>query len=447
MSRCCSICHLPGKELRLFFECKRKFLLVALLLLAASAGCKKEAPATAGKDAGATRPPAAVTVVPAIARDAPIYLDEIARCASPEIVSIQPQVSGKVTEVCFEEGAELKKGDRLFAIDARPFQVQLDQAKAELDLNRASLQQSEASLAQYQAAKEQAQADLQQSKSRLELANMELARAKNLLETNAVSKQEFDSKKMAVEVGEAQIRSATAAINVVEAQMKQSVAAAAMAKARVQTSLASIEGAEINLSYATITSPLDGKTGQRLVHAGNVVTANAGALVVIQRMDPLYVDFSLPERELARVRGAMNDGALQVECRVPGLQPAVRTGQVSFLDNAVQEATGTVKLRARVANADRCFWPGQYVNARLLLGTKKNAVLIPGVATQVGQNGPFVYAVKNATAELRLVKLGQRQGDLVVVEEGVAAGESVVIAGQLMLFPGAQVTAQEGPAK
>ena len=286
----------------------------------------------------------------------------------------------------------MKKGDKLFSIDARPYEAQLAQAKADLELNQASVEQSEASLKQNQALLEEVdQAALSESRSRLALNQTEYERAKNLLETNAVAKQEYDSKQMALTVGESQVSASNAAVAVAEAQIKQSTAAIAMAKAHIASSRASISIAELNLEYTSIVSPIDGRAGQRLAEAGNVVTANAGSLLVIQRLDPIYADFTIPENELASVRKSMAAGELKVECRIPNENETKienekpREGVLTFLDTSVQDGTGTVKLRATIGNADRYFWPGQFVNVRLIVGVKKDAVLIPTVASQVGQ--------------------------------------------------------------
>jgi multidrug efflux system membrane fusion protein len=414
---------------------------LALLLLS---GCgKKEA------EQQSQRPPSAVTATKALAKDVPIYLDEIGRCAAPEVVSVQPQVGGRITEIFFKDGAELKKGDRLFTIDPRPFQAVLEQAKADLALNQASLEQADAALKQNQAQLEESQAQLEQAKYRQSLNETEFTRAKSLLETNAVSKQEYDKVQMAATVGEAQVRAATATVEVARAQGRQSTAAIAMVKARIAASEAAIKTAEINLDYSTINSPIDGRAGQRLMDVGNVVaTMNAPSLVVIQRLDPLYTDFTIPESELANVRASMAQGQLKVLCRIPETSDT-REGDVSFLDNAVQDGTGTIKMRAIIPNQDRRFWPGQFVNVRLILGTKQKAILVPLVATQIAQSGPFVYVVKpDSTADLRPVKMGQRHDDMIVIDSGVSAGEDVVITGQLMLYPTAKVSVKspaEGP--
>ena len=202
-----------------------------------------------------------------------------------------------------------------------------------------------------------------------------------------------------------------------------------------------METAKLNLDYCYIHSPIDGRAGARLVDVGNVVQANTTSLLSIQRLDPIYADFTITERDLPQVQKEMARGILKALVRLPcDAETAARPGKVEFLDNAVQNSTGTVNLRATVANPDHHFWPGQFVEVKLVLSTEKGAVLVPNQATQISQQGPFVYVVKpDDTAELRPVTLGQRQGDDVVVTSGLSAGERVVLAGQLLVRPGGKV--------
>src|SRR5256884_8430843 len=209
----------------------------------------------------------------------------------------------------------------------------------------------------------------------------------------------------------------------------------------LEAAKAAIETAEINLDYCYIHSPIDGRAGARLVDVGNVVQANTTSLLSIQRIDPIYATFTITERDLAEVQQRMSRGMLQALVRLPGdSEDAARPGKVEFLDNAVQNATGTVNLRATIPNADRHFWPGQFVNVRLVLDMEKGTVLVPSQTAQISQHGPFVFVVKSDdTAELRPVTLGQRQGNDVVISSGLAAGERVVLAGQLLVRPGSKV--------
>jgi membrane fusion protein, multidrug efflux system len=356
-------------------------LLLTVLLFCVS--CNR---GSARADNPTALPPPLVTVVTAKAQDVPQYLDEIGRNAAFESVNVMPQVSGAITERKFQDGENLKKGQLLFVIDPRPFQAQLDSA----------------------------QANLAQAKAALELAKIQFERDKGLVGTRAISQQDYDTKKNTVDVSEAQVEAAKAAI----------------------------ETAQINLNYCYIHSPIDGRAGARLVDAGNVVQANLTSLLSIQRLDPIYANFTITERDLPEVQREMSRGTLKALVQLPSdTANAARPGRVEFLDNAVQNATGTVNLRATMANADRHFWPGQFVNVKLVLTTQKNAVLIPNQAAQMSQQGPFVYVVKqDDTAELRPVTLGQRQGDDVVITKGVAAGERIVLAGQLLVRPGGKVS-------
>lgn len=359
-----------------------------LLLLLASAGCSRSnvqaaAPAT---------PAPLVTVVNATAQDVPNYLDEIGRNAAFESVTVTPQVGGRIVERHFQDGENLKKGQLLFVIDPRPYKAQLDSA----------------------------QASLAQAKAALDLAKIQFARDEEVIGTRAISKQDYDTKKNAVDVDQAQVEAAAAAL----------------------------ETARLNLEYCYIHSPIDGRAGARLVDVGNVVQPNATSLLSIQRLDPIYANFTVTESDLPEVQRQMSRGMLKAAVRLPSdAESAAKAGRVEFLDNSVQNGSGTVNLRATINNSDRHFWPGQFVDVRLVLNTEKAAVLIPSQATQISQKGPFVYVVKSDdTADLRTVKLGQRQGDDVVVTEGVAANERVVLAGQMLVRPGGKVRVDSAPA-
>lgn len=349
-----------------------------LLALALAAGCHKPPPPAQAM------PPARVVPGTAVAEDVPLYLDEIGRCIAREKVSIQPQVSGRITQIHFADGADVKKGDPLFTIEPRPYQAMVSAADA----------------------------NLAQSKAVHALAKLEFDRSTTLLDKKALSQQEFDTSKNAV----------------------------AVAEARILQYQAALETAKIDLDYCSIKSPIDGRTGHRLVDLGNVVAANSGSLLVIQRLDPIYADFTVTENNLPSVQQHLGKGGLRVEARLPGDAAEPRIGDLTFLDNAVHEGTGTVRLRATLANADRRFWPGQFIRARLILAVLKGSVLIPAEATQLSPAGPFVYVIKeDLTAELRPVTLGQRQGSRIVVDKGLAAGERIVVQGHLGVMPGGKV--------
>ena len=330
------------------------------------------------------RPPAAVSVVAAVKQDVPVYLDAVGKVTAREMVSIQPQVSGRIMEIHFTDGADLKKGDALFTIDPRPYQAQLDAASG----------------------------NLAQAGAALDFARIQLARGEQLVETKAISQQEYDTRKNAVDVAEAQ----------------------------VQQGKAAVENASLNLQYCSIRSPIDGRAGRRLVDIGNVVTGNSGSLLTIQRLDPIYADFTVTENDLSAVQRNMRRGTLDVEARLPDEPDSALHGALTFLDNAVQDGTGNVTLRATIPNGEHRLWPGRFVKVRLVLSTLPGAVLVPATAPQMSARGQFVYVVKpDGTAELRPVKTGQRHGELVVIDQGVSLGERVVVNGQLGVTPGGKV--------
>ncbi len=355
-------------------------LAAVVLALLATVGCSKN-----NVQAAPAMPAPLVSVVKATAQDVPRYLDEIGRNAAFESVAVTPQVGGRITERHFQDGENLRKGQLLFVIDPRPYKAQVDSA----------------------------QAALAQAKAALDLAKIQFARDEEVIASKAISKQDYDTKKNAVDVDQAQVEAAEA----------------------------TLETAKLNLEYCYIHSPIDGRAGARLVDVGNVVQANSTSLLSIQRLDPIYANFTITESDLPVVQKQMSSGTLKAAVRLPSdTENAARAGRIEFLDNAVQSGSGTVNLRATMNNADRHFWPGQFVHVKLVLATEKGAVLIPSQAAQISQQGPFVYVVKSDdTAELRPVKLGQRQGDNVVVTEGVAPNECVVLAGQMLVRPGGRV--------
>ena len=365
------------------------YVLPLFVLQMAAAGCNRANPQSAGPP---LPPPPLVSVAKAQAQDVPVYLDEIGKSYASESVTVTPQVGGRITERQFQDGADLTKGQLLFVIDPRPYQAQLDSAKGALA----------------------------QAKAALELAKVEFARSSELFNSKVIAKQDYDTKRSTVEADQAQVESAEGAL----------------------------ETAQLNLEYCYIHSPIQGRAGARLVDVGNVVQANTTGLLLIQRLDPIYADFTITERDLPNVQKEMTRGTLKTFVRLPSdPEEHVSGGKLTFLDNTVQNGTGTVFLRATISNPDHHFWPGQFVNVRLVLATQKGAVLIPNQATQISQKGPFVYVVKpDNTADLRLVTLGQRQGDNIVVSQGVAPGENVIVAGQMTVAPNGKVRVDTGGA-
>jgi membrane fusion protein, multidrug efflux system len=324
--------------------------------------------------------------------DVPVQIHEFGRTSSPEDVSIRPQVSGRITEVHFVEGQEVKKGDLLFVIDPRPFQASLEQSQGQLKSDQAQLELNRKNL----------QRDEQTGPGRF------------------VSAQQMDVDHAQVQIYEGAIIRDQAAI----------------------------DQAKLNLEYCYVRSPLDGRTGRRLVDPGNYVGTGGSALVNIQRQDPVYVDFTISENDLARLRQNMAEGdALRVDVVTPSRPDVARAGTLSFLDNSVSSQSGTAMLRATIPNKDRYLWPGQYVNVTLTLQTLKDAPVVPSQTVQMGGKGTYLFAVTgDNTVEQRLVTQGVRYQDLVVVSQGVKPGETVVVEGQLTLGNGMKVNPKEYPS-
>jgi membrane fusion protein, multidrug efflux system len=362
------------------------FLLFALSAIVLS-GCDQQS--ATGQSTSA---PKNVLVTKVRADDVPVQIHEFGRVVSPESVNIQPQVSGRITEVHFVEGQDVKKGDLLFVIDPRPFQAQL----------------------------EQAQAQLMSDTAQLELNQRNLERDEKIGAQHFVSEQQIDTDK-------ANVDNYNGAVN------------------RDQ---ASIDLAKLNLEYCYVRSPGNGRTGRRLVDPGNYVSTGGSTLVNIQLQDPVYVDFNISENDLARLRDNVSRvNPLKVDVTAPSRPEIAKAGKLSFFDNSVSPQAGTVLLRATVPNEDRYLWPGQYVNVTLTLQVLKDALVVPGQTVQLGGKGTYLFVVKpDNTVEQRLVPQGVRYQDLVVVPEGVQAGETVVVEGQIALANGTKVNPKEYPS-
>lgn len=365
------------------------------------------------------RPPAPVVVATAVSQDVSNYMDALGKIVARETVSIQPQVSGRLTQIHFTDGANVKKGQLLFTIDPRPFE--------------ANLKQAQANLAKDLAAKKQSEANLAREIARENWGRAQVERYRTLVEQGVVAKEQYEQLRADYDSLKANSEAARAAVHSADETVKADNAA--------------IETAKVQLSYCFVHSPIDGRAGQRLVDIGNVVNpggqgnANSNgvpsnALLVIERIDPIYADFTISQNNLSLVQDQMRTGTLSAEVRLPDSPGDAVSGRLTFIDNSVQTETGQVTLRATLPNPDHRFWPGRFVNIRLLLGSIQGAVLVPASAPQMSAAGSYVYVVNSESkAEQRIVTLGQRQGDLIVVEKGVAAGEKVVINGQLGVTP------------
>ena len=397
-------------------------LLVIGVACAALTGCANQA------QQSFERPPAPVVVSTAVSQDVSHYMDALGKIVAREVVSIQPQVSGRIMKIHFADGANVRRGQLLFTIDPRPFE--------------ANLKQVQANLSKDVALKKQAEANLAREIAREKWGLTQVERYRTLVEQGVVATEQYQ-----------QLR---ADYDTLKANSEAARAAVRSADETIKVDNAAIETAKVQLSYCYIHSPIDGRAGQRLVDIGNVVNpggpSNAAesssgvsnnALLVIERLDPIYADFTISQGNLTAVQDQMRSGTLTAEVRLPDSSDLPVPGALTFVDNAVQAETGQVTLRATIPNPGHRFWPGRFVNVRLVLGTLRGAVLVPATAPQMSANGSYVYVVKaDSRAEQRPVTLGQRQGDLIVIEKGVLAGEKVVVDGQLGVTPDGEVAEQ-----
>ena len=336
------------------------------------------------------RPPAVpVSVDFAVRKDVPVQLRAIGAAEALSAVTVKTMVNGEIRKVGFREGQDVKKGELIFVIDPRSYE--------------AALKTAEATLARDLALKENAEKDVK--------------RYAYLIEKDLVPKQQFD----------------------------QVVSNAAALAATVSADNAVVENSRVQLSYCFIRSPIDGRTGSLFVKEGNVVKANDTSLVSINQISPIYVTFSVPEQSLAEIRKYREARPLEVEAVAPGQEDPPARGTLSFVSNAVDNATGTIQLKATFPNRDRRLWPGQFVNVTMTLSTLPGAVLVPTAAVQTGQQGQYVFLVKpDMTVEARPVATGPSVGNATVIAKGVQAGDRVVTDGQLRLVPGARVEIKAG---
>jgi multidrug efflux system membrane fusion protein len=386
---------------------------VALVVLA---GCSKQAASPAQAMAGAPIVP--VSAAKVVEQAVPTELRVVGTVSASAVVQIKSQIAGELTSVNFTEGQNVSKGQLLFRIDSRPYQDALAQAEAAIVRDKAQVAQAEASLAR--------------DKANAQYAANDAALQTELRNGGLTSKSQLD-----------QSRSNAAAAN---ASAQATQATIDSARAALSADQAAVESARLNLSYCEIHAPIAGRAGNLLVHPGNLVKVNDVALVVIHQISPIFVDFNVPEQHLAAIRRLSATHKLGVRVSSQDSPGRVTEGVLSVIDNTVDASTGTIHLKATFENRDALLWPGQFVNAVLTLDTIRNAAVIPTVAVQTGPQGQFVFFVKpDNTAAIRPVTLGRSFGDKVVVDSGLAPGDTVVTDGTLILFPGATVKIVDAP--
>jgi multidrug efflux system membrane fusion protein len=364
---------------------------LVLTLTALTAGCTGEAQPQSRAPGSAAAVP--VTVAAVVEKDMPVEISVIGTAEAYSSVAIRAQITGELTSVNFQQGDDVRAGQVLFTLDQRPLEAMLHQAEANLARDTA------------QAANAKASADRYQDLAQRGLATRE--------------------------------------------QLGQTGATAAALEATVAADTAAVENAKVQLQYATIRAPIGGRTGSLMVTAGNLVRANDQTpLVVTNQITPIYVTFGVPEPMLPDLKRYLAQGSLRVEARAPTDDAPPAVGRITFVDNQVDQSTGTIKVKATFPNENRRLWPGQFLNVVVRLTTIPHAVVVPSTAVQTGPQGQYVYVVKGGkTAELQPVTVERTAGDETVVKTGVAAGDSVVTDGQLRLLPGSRISIKGAPKK
>jgi multidrug efflux system membrane fusion protein len=346
--------------------------------------------AAAGPGGSASVP---VTVVDSVSKPMPLELRVIGSVEASSNVAIRAQLTGELTSVKFKEGDDVKEGQVLFTLDRRPLGAALQQAEANL------------------------QRDLAQAAN----AEAQSARAVELSQRGIATREQLD----------------TARAN------------ADALQGTVAADRAAVDNAKVQLQYATISAPFEGRTGALMIHPGNLVRANdTTPMVVINRLSPINVTFAVPESQLALLKRYLAQGQVHVEVQQPNDEAPPSEGKITFIDNAVDQTTGTIKLKGSFTNGDHRLWPGQFVNVVITLATDPAAVVVPSAAVQAGAQGSYVYVVtSNQTAELRPVDVGRTNHNETIIAKGLAAGETVVTDGHLRLVPGSHVAVKAEPTQ
>lgn len=358
-----------------------------------------------------------VDVAQAKLRDVPIEINVVGAVEAYKTISVKSQVSGILTNMYFNEGDMVKKDQKLFTVDPRPYQAQLAQAEANLKKDQAQLGQAEA--------------NMKRDTANQKYTHDSAERYARLLSDGVVSKDQAEQLSSQADALSQGISADQAAIDSVKAQ--------------ILADQANIDNLKVQLGYTTVTAPLEGRTGNVSVKLGNLLAPNTVEVVTINQVQPIYVTFSVPESDLAEVKQYSASGHLPVLVKPQDGKDDVERGELTFIDNAVDTSTGTIKLKGTFQNPGLRLWPGQFLNVTLRLTTQPNAVTVPNEAVQNGQSGQFVYVVKDDhTVEARDVTTGTRIDEDLVITKGLQAGETVVTNGQLRLQPGSLVTTNPG---
>ena len=411
-----------------------------LALSVASLPACSERPGGAGAQSRPAQAPAVPVSASTVEQKAvPLQVLAVGTVQAYSSVNVKSQVAGQVVRVHFKEGQEVRSGDVLFTVDPRPLEAAMRQSEANVAKDRAQLRQAEAAVGQRQAEVTQALANLERDLAQWDMAKVQEGRYRDLVQQGFIAKEQYDQVRTTLAALQATVQADRAAVENARASARAAEAMVDNARAAITATEATVDTAKLQLAYTTIRAPMDGRTGNLLVQAGNVVkTGEDNPLVVIAQIRPIYVSFGVAEQHLAAIKRYAAQGALTVEAMVDGGKRPV-AGTVTFMNNTVDPSTGTIQLKATFPNTDNALWPGQFVDVALTLTTEQ-ATVVPAAALQAGQQGSFVYVVKaDQTVESRPVKAGRRLPKEIVIEQGLKAGERVVTDGQLRLVPGARV--------
>jgi multidrug efflux system membrane fusion protein len=385
-------------------------------LLVASACSRQSAASPRGGRGGDAGGPVPVVTAKVAQKNVPVDIAAIGNVEASTTITVQSQVTGTLIEVKFNEGDFVKKGQHLFTIDPRPFE--------------AAVTQAEANLSRDQALFAQAQATLNRDAAQAEYTQVTSERNAALVEKGIVSKDISDQARAQADASRATVAADKAAVE--------------SAKAQLAAQQAALDTAKVSLGYTIIRSPIDGRTGNLTVRGGNLVAANQTQIMTIQQMEPTNVTFAVPAVHLPTIKQHMAKQKLAVVAKPQDADPTTEPGGLSFVDNAVDPQTDTIKLKATFPNTDHRLWPGQFVRVSLRLTTIPNAIVVPTMAVQTGQDGQYIFVVKpDNTVEQRPVVPGERVEQDTVIQKGVTPGETVVTEGQLRLEPGSKIQTRD----
>jgi len=414
----------------------RPVLLLLLLALGACSGGNAESKQPP------RRPPVPVAVAPVERKTVPLLVLAIGTVEAYQVVQVRAQVGGELMRVHITEGRDVKKGDLLFTIDPRPYEAALANAQATLANHQGQVAQARAVLQRDTARVSQTRAALARDQAQAKNAEVSERRYADLLKRELISQEQYDQVRTTSDALAATVRSDEADVASAEETVRADAAAVRSAEEIVKADAALVDNARLQLGYTTIRSPIDGRTGSLQLNQGNVVRSGGNSdstLLTINQVLPVYVSFTIPQQQLAQIKRYMAAAPLSVEAIASG-EPKPERGTVTFIDNAVDQTTGTIRLKATFTNTDKRLWPGQFVNVSLTLAVENDALVIPAQALQTGSQGAFVFVVKpDQTVDTRRVAVNRTQGSETILTSGVEAGESVVTDGQPRLVQGAKV--------